>query len=806
MEAFLKDARYAIRSMMKQPGFTALSVLALALGIGANTAIFSVVNALLLRALPYQNPDRIVTVNRVASVGGLPGIIAYDYLDWRDQNQVFEELAAYTNDNFNLTGEGDPERISIAQVTANTFPLLGVQPLRGRGFLPQEDRPGNNQVVVVSQGFWERRYGGSPDLIGKTLTLNDKVYTIVGIMPESLRFPGAYEIWMPIAFNEEVERHGDTWSLIDVIGRLRPEISIDRARSDLETISTRLSEKDSSKPRTMRLEVVPLHNSIVGDIRLTVLIMFGAVGLVLLIACSNVANLMLARATSRQKEMAIRAAVGARRGRLIRQLLTESILLGLAGGALGILFAMWGVGPVASFIPEEVASSLQSVSEIGMDFRILGFTLAVAVITGIIFGLAPALAVSKPDLSDALKEGSRCHTMGSRWRNLRELLVVSEIALALVLLVAAGLMVKSFGRLLDIDPGFKPEGVLTMRVELPRSRYSDDSRVAGFIQNMLERVEALPEVQSAGTMNHRILSGYGMMAHLKLEGVSPLVYEKEPPIPVGLVSRDYFRAMAIPLISGRYFTERDSTDTQQVVLINQAFARRLYPNEDPIGRRLSFGCKDEFCRTIIGVVGDVRQQSLTEEIAPQIYLPYLQRPNNRMTLVVRTTSDPLSLASAVRSQINAVDPDQPISEIKTLDQHLADSVSQGRSMMLLFGTFASLALVLAILGIFGVMSFTVTQRTHEIGIRMALGASTGDVIRIIVGRGMAMALIGVGIGLIAAYFLTRLMENMLYGVTATDPMIFALIPLLIACVAFMACYIPARRATRVDPMTALRYE
>ncbi|MCI0489560.1 MAG: ABC transporter permease [Blastocatellia bacterium] len=805
MEALLKDARYAVRAMIRQPGFTALSVLALALGIGANTAIFSVVNALLLRSLPYNDPDRIVSVNKVASEGGLPGLAANEYLDWQQQNQVFEHVAAYTNDNFNLTGEGDPERLSIAQVTANIFPLLGVQPLKGRVFLPEEDRPGHDQVVVVSEGFWQRRYGGSPDLIGKALTLNDKVYTVVGIMPESFRFPGAYEIWMPLALDEEAERHGEFWSLIEVIGRLRPGISMARAQSDLEIISARLAENNPD-PRTARLDIVPLHNQIVGDIRFTVLIMFGAVGLVLLVACSNVANLMLARATSRQKEMAIRAAVGASRWRLMRQLLTESVLLGLAGGVLGVLLAMWGIGPVVSLVPENVANSLQSINEIGIDSRILGFTFAIAIITGVIFGLAPALAVSKPDLNSALKEGSRSLAMSSGWRNLREVLVISELALAFVLLVAAGLMVRSFARLSHIDPGFKSEGVLTMRVNLPSSRYAENEQVAGFIREALERIEALPEVQSAGTTNHSILLGHSLIAHFQFEGLPPPDRKKDPPIGVGAVSRDYFRAMAIPLIGGRYFTDSDSADAQQVAIINQALARRFYPNEDPLGKRISFGCKEGFCRTIVGVVGDIRQESLTADITPEIYLPALQNPIRGMTLVVRTASDPLSLAGAVRSQILAVDPGQPVSEIKTLDQHMADSVSQSRSMMFMFGAFAALALILAVLGIYGVMSYTVTQRTHEIGIRMALGARSGDVMRLIVGRGMAMALIGVGIGLAAAYFLTRLMESLLYGVTATDLVTFAVIPALLAGVAFVACYIPARRATRVDPMVALRYE
>ena len=795
--------------MLKSPGFTFIALVTLALGIGVNTAIFSIVYSVLLKSLPYKEPDRIVSINKIVSNGGLPGIAAYEYLDWLDQNTTFEQVAAYTNDNFNLTSAGEPERIVCAQVTANVFPLLGVQPLYGRVFLPEEDRPGRNQVIVVSQGFWQRRFGGDPNLLNRSITLNDKSYTVVGIMPDSFRFPSAYEIWMPLALDPVAERQGDTWSLIEVVGRLKLGATPEQARTGLDLISKRTAETSTEKLPPSSVEIVPLHEQLVANFRITVLALFGTVGFVLLIACANVANLMLARATKRRKEMAIRVAVGASRWKLFRQLLTESTLLGLTGGALGMFFAIWSIGPMISLIPAELANSTHGLRDVNINKQVLLFTLIVSILSGIFFGLAPALIASKINVNEALNDGtSRERGIGFGWRSLRKWLVVAELALAFVLLVGAGLMVRSFTRMLEINPGFKTENVLTMRIDLPASRYSEPNKAASFYQRVLERTAALDGIQSVGAISHQPLSGFSRIAFFRLENLPPLDRKKDRPIPTGIVSGDYFHAMGILLQAGRLFDERDDADSPQVALVNQTFARRFYPNENPIGKHITYGCKEEqgLCRTIVGVVQDIKQESLIADVSPEIYVPYKQGPINGMTLIVKTKSDPLNMVGALREQVFAVDRDQPIYNVKTLNQRLKEEVAQTRALMLLFTAFACLALLLAGLGVYGVMSYMVTQRTHEIGIRMALGADRRNILNLVMKQGVWLALIGVGIGLVVAVLLTRLLEKLLFGVSATDSLTFISIALLLTSAALLACYIPARKATKVDPMNALRYE
>ncbi len=807
MERLWQDVRYATRVLMKKPGFAAVAVLTLALGIGANTAIFSVVNAVLLRPLPYRDPARIFAINKAAMGKGLPGIAAFEYFDWRDQSEAFEQIAGYSTDNFNLTGGDEPERITVARVTANLFPLLGVQPISGRVFMPEEDAPGHGQVVVVSQGFWQRRYGGDPGLIGQTITLNDKTYTVVGIMPASFRFPQTFEIWMPLALDEAAEKTGDTFSLLEIVARIKPQISIERAQADLNTIEDRVAEKFPGMLENTRIEVVPLHAHLVGEIRPALLLLLGAVCFVLLIACANVANLLLARASSRQKEIAIRSALGARRSDIMRQLLTESIMLALAGGALGILLALWGVDLLLSGMPGNIANSLPGIKDVGIDRQVLGFTLFVSILTGIFFGLAPALIASKPNLNETLKEGGGKTAFQSRsLLSLRSLLVVSELALALVLLIGAGLMIKSFARLLDVKPGYNPENVLTLRVDLPRNRYADSAKVSSFYQQVLEKTRSLSGVKSVGAISHVPLNGFNMIAYFNIEGVPKLEPAKDRPIGVGAVNADYFRAMQIPLLQGRELTDSDAEGSPRVALINEAMARRFFPDQNPLGKRISYGCGDELCRTIVGVVGDVRQDGWTEEAGPEIYVPYAQRPTRSMTLLVRTDADPLSLAASVRSQVFAVDSDQPVADVKTLEERISDAVAQPRLIMLLLGVFGALALILATVGVYGVMSYTVTQRTREIGIRMALGASARDVLRLIVRQVAIFCFVGVSAGLVGAFALTRLMESLLFGVSATDPSIFILISVILIGVALGASFIPARRATKVDPMVALRYE
>ena len=810
MESLLKELRLSVRSLLRNSGFTAIAVITLMLAIGVNTTIFSVVNAVLLKALPFREPEQLVSVRKPAGASGLPGIAAYQYLAWKDRNTSFDDLAAFTDNNFNLSGDGEPERIACAQVTSSLFTTLGAQPLRGRVFLPEEDQTGATNVAIVSEGFWQRRYGRNEAALQSTITLNNKPYTIVGVMPGSFRFPGQFDVWLPLALDPVKETQGDTFSLIEVVGRLKPNSTQAGAQTELSLISRNASEQGKDPLPMSTAEIVPLHQQLVSGIRLTVFVLWGAVGLVMLLACVNVASLFVARTLSRQREMAVRAAVGARRWQLIRQLLTESVLIGLAGGALGLLIAVWGTRAMAGLAPRDFANSVYDLNNIRLDWRVFAFTFALSVLTGIVFGLAPALTASKPDLIKVLRTSRSYGLMSFGLRSFRGWLVVAELALAVILLLGAGLLVRSFNKLTAVDLGFDRDQVLTLRVSLPRSIYSKPAQTEAFYSELLQRVRSLPNVEAAGTINHTPLAGHGMIAFIGIEGHPPLDREKDPPIGIGVVSNDYFRTMRIPLLSGRLIDERDSATGQKVALANHAFASRFFGNSDPIGKRVSFGCEESvdkgLCRTIVGVVGNTRQESITDEVIPEIYVPFAQDPVNSMTVFLRTTSDPLNLAKAVRGELAAIDKNQPIYDVKTLEQRVDDAVSFSRSLMLLFSAFALLALILGAVGIYGIVSYSVTQRTHEIGIRMALGARAGNVLSLILKNGLTLVLTGIVIGVVGALMLTRFLTTLLFGVTPTDSVTFVAVSAVFFVIAMVASLIPALRATRVDPLAALRYE
>jgi putative ABC transport system permease protein len=806
----LKDLNHSLRSLIRHPGFAVVAVITLTLAIGVNTTIFSVVNAVLLKALPFHNPEQLVSVHSTPSEnGGLPGIAAYQYLAWKDRNTSFDDLAAYTDDTFNLTGNGEPERLSCAQVTSSLFTTLGVQPVRGRFFLPEEDKPGAANVAVVSEAFWQRHFGRDESVLQKTLTLDNKPYAIVGVVSSNFRFPGEFDVWLPLTLDPVKEFQGDWMQLVDVVGRLKPTATLAGAQSELTLIARQASQQGKKEPLPLAaVEIAPLQKQLVAGIRVTVLVLWGAVGLVMLLACINVASLMISRTLARQREMAVRAAVGARRWQLIRQLLTESVLVGLAGGALGLLLAVWGTRAINSLVPKGFASSVYDLNNIRLDWRVFAFTLGLSVLTGIVFGLAPALTASRPDLIGALRN-SRAHgLMSFGLRSFRGWLIVSELALAVVLLLAAGLLVRSFNKLVAVDLGFDRTNVLTTRISLPRSKYAKPAQVRAFYDELLQRVKVLPGVESAGTINHTPLTGFNLIAFTGIEGNPPPDQKKDPAIGIGSVSPDYFQTMKIPLLSGRYYDARDGEDAQKVTIVNQAFANRFFPNGDALGKRVSFGCEEseKLCRTIVGVVGNIRQESITDEVTPEIYLPFAQMPVNGATLMVRTAADPLTLARSVRSEVLAIDNNQPIYDVKTLAQRVNEAVAVSRSLMVLFAAFALLALVLGAVGIYGIVSYSVTQRTHEIGIRMALGARAANVLSLIMKNGLTLVLTGIVIGVGSAFGLTRFLATLLFGIEPTDRVTFVIVSTVFFVIAMLAALIPAMRATRVDPLVALRDE
>jgi predicted permease len=806
MDAFLNDIRYAIRNLLKRPGFTIIATVTLALGIGANTAIFSAVYSLLLKPLPFPEIDRVITIwDKAPSRGVLHNEVAMaNYLDWRAQNHSFDQLALYRWWSVNLTGIDTPERIQGFQVTANFVDVTGIKPIMGRSFTEEENQPGKNGVAIIASSLWQRRFGGDPNVLGKTITVNRLPLTIVGVMPNSLRYPVPGEIYAPLAITPEVASNRQSHEFY-VIGRLRPGVSVQSAQADINNITARLEQQYRETNTGLGATVFPIVADTVRKYDTGVWVAMGAVAFVLLIACANVANLMLARASGRQREIALRAALGASRWRIIRQLLTEGVIVALLGGALGILVGVWGLNALRAANPGDAAKFAPGWNQLGINFAVLAFTIGLSVLSGLVFGLAPALQVSKPNLNESLKEGSR-QTSG-RAQGLRSSLVVFEVALSLVLLVGAGLFFRSFLMLFKTDPGFDPDHVLTMSLILPRAKYKEEPQGAAFYKELVQRVKAIPGVESAAAVNFLPLGGSNASDDYLVEG------EPEPPRGqendgrYRVCTPDYFSTMHIPILKGRAFTEQDKAGTTPVVIVNETLARKHWPNQDAIGKRIRFDYPLDKApwMEIVGVSKDVRHE-LTLEVTPEFYLPHSQDSWNSMVLVARTTVDPASLAGAIRQSVWTVDKDQPVFDVRTMEEVRSLSVGLQTFSSLMIGIFAGIALLLASIGIYGVMAFVVTQRTQEIGIRMALGARGVDVLRLVLTNGMKLAVIGLVIGLAAAWGVTRFFAKLLVGVQPTDLLTFGVVSACLLAAAFLACYVPARRATKVDPLEALRYE
>src|ERR1700728_1241457 len=807
MGMLLNDIRYGIRMLMKNPGFAIIAVLTLALGIGANTAIFSVVNAELLRPLPFRDSGRLARVAATNSpIHSSNGSTSYpDFADWRAQNKVFEKMAAYTNTTFTLSGLEKPAHLEGASVSADLFEMLGVAPELGRTILPEEDEP-HHHVVILSDGIWREKFGGDPAIIGRTITLDNIGYTVVGVMPPAFRFPLQGEpkmTWSTMSGLSMAQERGAHF--LTCVAKLKPGVTFAQAQAAMDVIAGSLSKQYPDSNTYMGVRVTSEQERVTQAIRPALLVMMIAVGLVLLIACVNVANLLLARATTRGREIAIRTAMGAGRIRVVRQLLTESLLLAIVAGILGAALAFWGSDILVRLSPE----NLPRVAEIHIDGWALAFTAGLSLLTGILFGLAPALQSTHSNIVEALKEASLSTTAGRSRHGLRSSLVIVEMALALILLLSAGLLIRSLIRLQDVNPGFDPHNVMTASLDLPDAKYSDPKK-AEFFRELIPQLQVIPGVQSAAAVFPLPMSGDEIRTSFQIEG-RPVAKSDEPHTSVRCVTPNYFGTMRIPLLQGREFTERDDASATSVLIVNQAFAQQFFPGEDAIGKHIQAGISNSGpgtapMREIVGVVGNVKFEDLTTEFSPESYIPYGQLQFGSMTIVARSSKDPEGLAKPIASVVQSLDKDLPAYAPKTVEQYLGGTIAVPRFNTFLLAIFAALAMVLTAVGLYGVISYTVAQRTHEIGIRMALGAQPGDMLRLVVGQGMRLALFGVGLGLVGAFGLTRFLSSLLFGVSSTDPLSFAVVVTMLLGVVLLACYIPARRAMRVDPMVALRYE
>ena len=818
MYTLWQDLRYGSRMLLKHPGVTAIAVITLALGIGANTAIFSIVNAVMLRPLPYKNPDRLVSLWERVPEHGRWRVTPANFFDWKKQNTVFEEMAAFGSSTLTLTGDGEPEQLLGTRASAGYFAVVGVEPMLGRSFLAEEYEPGKGQVVILGHGFWQRRYGSDQNILNKAITLDGTNYTVAGVMPR-----GIYPVWPTtsgrISFDENEQQFwtpmsfSPQWAgvrtshVLGVVGRLRKGITVEQAQSEMNTIGARL-EQEYAANKGEGIIVNAFMDEVVGNVKPALFTLLGAVGLVLLIACANIAGLLLAQHASRSKEIAIRAALGAGRTRLVRQFFLEGLLLSLMGTLAGMVLARFSIDLILKLIPPQ----FPRFSQTQLDLRVLGFTVLLSLVTCLAFGLVPAWQASKPDLQTTLEQGRRVAGSGAGRQRFRQLLVVFQLSMAVMLVIAAGLLVKSFWRLRHVDPGFRPQNVLSLTMSLPASKYADGPQINNFYNQLVERISGLAGVESAAiAYDHPLQANW--VDSFTIEGKPAPAVGESPSANFNPVSWDYFRTVGTQVITGRQFTAQDDQDHPGAVIVNEAFVRRYFPRERVLGQRLRLSPPSRIWKNqrltsfeIVGIVRDVKSAGLNAESEPAYYVPAAQAPLADMTILVRTRNDPTALVPALRNAVTTIDPNQPIANISTMEKIVADSIAQPRLSMLLMGLFGTLALLLAAVGIYGLLSYAVTQRTQEMGIRMALGARVIDVLKLVLKQGMILVLIGELIGLVGAFALTRLIGSLLFGVTPTDATTFVVVPAVLTGVALLACYFPARRATKVDPLEALRYE
>jgi putative ABC transport system permease protein len=811
MSILLTDIRFGVRMLLKSPTVTIVAIVALMLGIGANTAIFSVVNAVLLRSFPYSDPEKLVLVWEKRQGGRTDQnvINLANFTDWKNQNQVFSDMAVFFDRSLNLTSDGEPEEVPGQFATVNLFSVLGTNPLLGRTFVADDARDNQPSTVIISYGLWQRRFGGDSGILGRQVTLNNRQFTVIGVMPANFGWhiqrgteaSKPADIWVPFQIsNDLIVRRG---RFASAVARIKPDVTLDQARSEMTTIAARLEQQYPEFNKTWSVNVVPLRTQFTGEIRRPLLVLLGAVGFVLLIACANVANLLLARASSRRKENAVRAGLGASRWRIARQLLTESVLLSLIGGALGVFVAWWGTKALVALSPP----ALIDLQRVSVNIPVLLFTVGLSLLTGIIFGLAPALQATRFDLQGALKEGGKNVGGAAGSHHLRNLFVVTQVALALVLLVGAGLLVRSFNRLQSVDPGFNSHNLLTVRVSVPFAKYNSDQKRIDFYQQAITQMRSIPGVESVGAINTPPFTGLYSGTSVEIVGAPPLPPERELKTGVCVTDANYFQTMQIPLLRGRLFTQQETTEERHVVVVNETFVKKNLNGEDPLGKRLIISMKQENVPLeIIGVVADNKHLALDTAVEPLAYYPHSELTFFGMTMMLRTSNDPKAVAPAARGVIRALDPQQPIGAVTTMDDLLFVSVARARFSASLLTVFSIVALVMAAVGIYGVMSYTVLQRTHEIGVRMALGAQRFDVLKLVLKNGILLGVAGIAVGLAASFALTRLIATLLFEVTATDKTTFAVVSIGLFLITLLACYVPARRATKVDPMKALRYE